>query len=214
MINCATVHMHTHHAQVLAMLKDRVGDQGAQLMALHQKALRCDQLEEETQQAHDHATMCSREVEHYKHHAATLEDELAGVKMQLAESNRELQKLKAVLARASHTIQASLQPVSSEAEQIVQRGSLLDTLLHLLKLTPTSVTQDHPTSLHHHTAGQASLPKFQYKPGDLGLVPAPHTNTQGHSLSHRPHMTELHSGGVDIRLPPLSTSPLTGNTVR
>ena len=45
------------------MLKDRAGDQGAQLMMLHQKALRCDQLEEETQQAHDHATMCSREVE-------------------------------------------------------------------------------------------------------------------------------------------------------
>ena len=106
------------------------------------------------------------------------------------------------------------QPVSSEAEQIAQRGSLLDTLLHLLKLTPTSVTQDHPTSLHHHTAGQASLPKFQYKPGDLGLVPAPHTNTQGHSLSHRPHMTELRSGGVDTHLPPLSTSPLTGNSVR
>ena len=48
-------------------------------------------------------------TQHYKHHAAMLEDELAGVKMQLAESNRELQKLKAVLAKASHTIQASLQ---------------------------------------------------------------------------------------------------------
>ena len=123
------------------------------------------------------------------------------------------------------------QPVSSEAEQMAQRGSLLDTLLHLLKLAPTGITQDHPTALyhhhtsitqdqptslqHHHTAGHASLPNFQYKPGDLGLVPAPHAITQGHTHSHRPHhVTELHSGGVDTHLPPLPTSPLTGNTVR
>ena len=46
--------------------------------------------------------------QHHKHLVSTLEGELAGVRVQLADSTEELQRLKTVLTRASHTIQASL----------------------------------------------------------------------------------------------------------
>ena len=101
------------------------------------------------------------------------------------------------------------QPVSSESQQKAQRDSLLATLLDLLNLTPSS--QEDPTSSssphhHHHPAPSTHLPKIQYKPGDLGLVPV--APTKGHTHSQQC------SGGASTQLPPLPESSLTANKVR
>ena len=181
-----------------------------------------------------------------------LEREMAALKQRLAETSRELQRLRATITKASHAIQAALQvrehllvvsvaeicgmptdlsmrvsstsftkcgantvrimciyhththtqPVTSESDQLAQRGSLLSTLLELLNLaSQPQAAQSQP------------MPVFQYQPGDLGIVPA---KGQVHKSPVRTHPTELRSGGAGTQLPPLASagSPLTGSRVR
>lgn len=113
-----------------------------------------------------------------------------------------------------------MQPVASEAENLIQRDSLLATLLELLSLTAA----EERTMKDYATSQSGSNPptlQFQYQPGDLGIVPRPPVKG---SLLQRPtgstmrtHPSEFRSGGgAGPQLPPLAVpaSPLTGNTVR
>ncbi len=96
-----------------------------------------------------------------------------------------------------------LQPTSSETDHLVTRDSLLATLLQLLNLSSSSQADPAP---HHQLP---SGPSFQYKPGDLGIVPA----GRGPNAPRPSHRTPqgIKSGVVGTQLPPLV--PATGSIV-
>ncbi len=206
-----------------------------------------------------------------------MEDELSTLKQQLAESTRELLKLRTAITRASLAIQASLQvctqthtamsvlscvctvygqsptfpppyyldiviyhsfthcyisssspqsrqPTSSDSEHLVTRENLLATLLQLLNLASSSSSSSLPLNLEttpHHQI--SSGPTLQYKPGDLGIVPAARgqnalrLSLQSQAGTGHPRQ-ESKNSVMGTQLPPLVTATgglvLTGGRIR
>lgn len=187
--------------KVLTMLTDRAQGQEQQLTTLQERVTLGERLGQEARLGQEQATTCRKEAELSQRQVQAMEREAAALKQQLAEASRELQRLRATIVRASHAIQAALQPVNSESDQLVQRESLLSTLLELLNLASQP-----------HDPQSQPMPALRYQPGDLGIVPAKGQIRR----SARTHPTELHSGGAGTQLPPLASagSPLTGSRVR
>lgn len=213
---------HVSSKKVMGMLEERAGSAQAEVSHLQGTAQHEELLKQEVMRAQSLAEESSEECKVFRGRVSHLENELAKVKTALSETTYQLEKLKTILGKASKTIQSSLQPASDPTEGPHKRENLLSTLLDILSYAqqnPPSTSssklqqQQHTQGANTTTSSRSPPPPppsvLKYKPGDLGLVPAP--------AAAREEVQGVASGTTSSNsssrlLPPLSVggSPLTG----